>query len=355
MIMINRKLVIITITCRTLLPPWRSQSGLRNNWPFPSWKLLLHRIDRQQVLWPLQVGEAEHPCIPKLQANCFRTPHGGAAGPTRLQCVYWCRGCTHCERGFDWTMVFQSWLQSRSGKVGRKTQWDLQQTRREARQWNLQHVQSRKTSKEAMRYCGAHGIGWVWIQNHWQVGVSKHVSFFLRGGHLSKHVTILLTSLVSPTDLYISSPWGSILLLAIGLWACAWQRAHSSFTARRIMLCRSSRKSSVSRPCWNSTYSTIRQGNSSDSKCFRLSQSILFVFHTPKRIQTNINFLWIQVPDDLQKILLGIISGFGSGDFITKTEASDVISDTSGRWVRFDLTGRADECPGTYTITTKHL
>ena len=48
----------------------------------------------------------------------------------------------------------------------------------------------------------------------------------------------------------------------------------------------------------------------------------------------------------IQKSLLQTIPGYGSGDFITKTEAADVVSDTSGRWVRFDLTGRADGCLG---------
>ena len=28
---------------------------------------------------------------------------------------------------------------------------------------------------------------------------------------------------------------------------------------------------------------------------------------------------------------------------MTKTEAQDVVSDTSGRWLRYDLSGKADE------------
>lgn len=35
--------------------------------------------------------------------------------------------------------------------------------------------------------------------------------------------------------------------------------------------------------------------------------------------------------------------GFGSGDYVSKSEATDVLSDLEGRWIRYDLTGRADE------------
>lgn len=35
--------------------------------------------------------------------------------------------------------------------------------------------------------------------------------------------------------------------------------------------------------------------------------------------------------------------GFGSGDYVTKSEASDVISDVDGRWIRFDLGGKSDQ------------
>lgn len=34
--------------------------------------------------------------------------------------------------------------------------------------------------------------------------------------------------------------------------------------------------------------------------------------------------------------------GFGSGDFVKEVEATDVIGDIQGRWIKFDLAGKAD-------------
>ena len=44
--------------------------------------------------------------------------------------------------------------------------------------------------------------------------------------------------------------------------------------------------------------------------------------------------------------ILYILWGFGSGDYVSKSEAADVLSDLEGRWVRYDLTGKADEYLG---------
>jgi len=50
-----------------------------------------------------------------------------------------------------------------------------------------------------------------------------------------------------------------------------------------------------------------------------------------------------------------ICSGFGSGDYVTQGEASDVLSDLDGRWVRFDLSGKADGYLGFEQVSTKNL
>lgn len=42
-------------------------------------------------------------------------------------------------------------------------------------------------------------------------------------------------------------------------------------------------------------------------------------------------------------IFKSFVSGFGSGDYVSKSEATDVISDIEGRWVRYDLGGKAEE------------
>ena len=60
---------------------------------------------------------------------------------------------------------------------------------------------------------------------------------------------------------------------------------------------------------------------------------------------SDFNFLLSKKHSKL--VHLDSISGFGSGDYVSKSEAADVLSNVDGRWVRFDLTGKAEEFLGT--------